>query len=109
MYYVRSNVKRELEEKQNTDKAEHPSQELFDNLSAAGKQDFKNNFGPDSLATFGMNQWIKNWRPKQTDSERDVTDSSEQKQHRAMYDRSSTNPNNLISYLTYGSVSNEIE
>ena len=109
MYYVRSNVKRELEEKQNTDKAEHPSQELFDNLSAAGKQDFKNNFGPDSLATFGMNQWIKNWRPKQTESERDVTDSSEQKQHRAMYDRSSTNPNNLISYLTYGSVSNEIE
>ena len=109
MYYVRSNVKRELEEKENKDKVKHPAQEQFDNLSAEGKQEFKNTFSADSLTTFGMVDWIKNWKPKQTRSERDVTDASEQKQHRAMYDRLSEDPNNLVSYLTYGSVSNEIE
>ena len=109
MYYVRSNVKRELEEKENKDKVEHPAQKQFNNLSAEGKQEFKNTFSADSLGTFGMVDWIKNWRPKQTRSERDVTDASEQKQHRAMYDRLSEDPNNLVSYLTFPSIANEIE
>jgi len=109
MYYVRSNVKRELEEKENKDKVEHPLQEQFNKLPAEAKKAFKDNFSPDSLATFGMVEWLKNWKPKQTRSERDVTDASEQKQHRAMYDRLSEDPNNLVSYLTFPSIANEIE
>ena len=109
MYYVRSNVKRELEKKENKNKVKHPAQEQFNKLSAEGKQEFKNTFSADSLATFGMVDWIKNWRPKQTRSERDVTESSEQKQHKEMYNQLSEDPNNLVSYLTFQSIANEIE
>ena len=109
MYYVRSNVKRELEEKQNKDKARHPAQGQFNKLTDEGKQEFKNNFSPDSLATFGMVDWIKNWRPNRTRTEERIIEVSENKQHRSMYDRLSTDPNNLVAYLSFGSVSNEIE
>ena len=109
MYYVRSNVKRELEEKQNTDKAKHPLQDQFNKLPAEAKKAFKDNFSPDSLATFGMVEWLKNWKPKQTRSERSVINQSEQKQHKEMYDQLSEDPNNLVSYLTFPSIANEIE
>ena len=109
MYYVNKNGKERLEKIKGEDRVTHPSQELFDNLSDQGKQEFKNNFGPDSLELNGMVKWIENWRPKTTASEQDVIVTSEQEKHREMYNQLSQDPNNLISYVTFGSMSSEIE